>query len=213
MAVFSVHTWRPVPGRAADLLGSMAQAKKILEANGAVVAAWQPIAGGEAGTINFVALYPDQIAYATTMQAITASAEWQAFWAGALADPTGTNVENFLMSDLDQTEGLPTKDSRVLVAVSFKTRPGRLADHLAHQAAAREHLQRLGAQVRSVQTIGRNPGTFTTLVGLEDFAHYGEFSAKFAVDEKWAAFWLELSGDPSAEEVESVLSARLDLPA
>jgi hypothetical protein len=130
-----------------------------------------------------------------------------------MADPTGTNVENFLMSDLDPAEGLPTKDSRVLIAVSFKTRPGRLADHLAHQAEAREHLQRLGAQVRSVQTIGRGPGTITTLVGLEDFAHYGEFSSKFAVDEKWAGFWLELSADPSAEEVESVLSARLDLPA
>lgn len=213
MAVFSVHTWRPLPGRAADLVTSMAEAKRILEANGALVALWQPIAGGEAGTINFVALYADSVAYGTTMQAITTSAEWQTFWAGAMADPSGTNIENYVMSDLDPTEGLPTKDSKVLIAVSFKTRPGRLADHLAHQAAARGHLQRLGAQVRSVQTIGRNPGTFTTLVGLEDFAHYGEFSSKFAIDEQWASFWLEISADPSGEEVESVLAARLELPA
>ena len=38
-------TWRPVPGRSLELLGKMAEAKQIIEANGAAVTAWQPLAG------------------------------------------------------------------------------------------------------------------------------------------------------------------------
>lgn len=213
MAVFSVHTWRPLAGRAGDLIVSMTRAKTILEANGGIVTLWQPIAGGEAGTINFVVAYEDQVAYGKTMQAVGMSTEWQAFWADAMADPSGTNVENYLMNDLDMTEGLPGEYSRVLVAVAFKTRPGRLVDHLASQAAARGHLERLGGRVRTVQTIGRGEGTFTTLIGFEDFLHYGDFGAKFAVDEQWANFWVGLSSDPPAEQVESAVSALMELPA
>lgn len=213
MAVFSVHTWRPAPGRAMDLVGSMAQAKTILEANGAIVSLWQPLAGGEAGSIDFVASYSDAAAYSATMQAVAASADWLTYWTAAMADPSGSNLENFLMSDLDPTEGLPANPSRVLAAASFKTRPGRLADHIASQDTARGHLERLGGQVRSVRTVGRSPGAFTTLMGFEDFAHYGEFASKLAVDEQWATFWLEMSSDPPAEEVESRLSTQLELPA
>ena len=196
-----------------DLVASMAQAKTILEANGAVVSLWQPLAGGEAGSIDFVAGYSDAVAYGATMQAVSTSADWQTYWTAAMADPSGTNLENFVMSDLDPTEGLPAAPSKVLAMASFQTRPGRLADHIASQDKARGHLERLGGQVRTVQTIGRNPGSFTTLVGFEDFAHYGEFSGKFAIDEQWASFWLDLAADPPAEQVESRLSAQLEIPA
>jgi hypothetical protein len=130
-----------------------------------------------------------------------------------MADPSGTNLENFVMSDLDPNEGLPPTPSKVLAVASFKTRPGRLTDHIASQDKARGHLERLGGQVRTVQTVGRNPGAFTTLVGFEDFAHYGEFASKFAIDEQWATFWLDLASDPPAEEVESRLSMQLEIPA
>lgn len=213
MAVFSVHSWRPLTGRAADLVASMGEAKAIFEANGAVVSLWQPIAGGDAGTIAFVVAHADQLAYGRTMQAVTTSDAFQAFWAQAMADPSGINVENYVMNDLDPSEGLPEVFSRVLLMVTFRTRPGRLADHLASQAAARTHLERLGAQVRTVQTIGRSPGTFTTLMGFEDFVAYGEFGAKFAIDEQWASFWLGVSADPSADQVESAVSTLLELPA
>jgi hypothetical protein len=213
MAVVSVHTWRPVPGRAMDLVASMAQAKTILEANGAVVSLWQPLAGGQAGSIDFVAAYSDVAAYGATMQSVAASGDWQTYWTAAMADPSGVNLENVLMSDLDPSEGLPVTPSKVLAVATFKTRPGRLTDHLASQDKARGHLERLGGQVRTVQTIGRNPGSFTTLIGFEDFAHYGEFASKFAIDEQWAAFWLDVASDPSAEEIESRLSTQLEIPA
>ena len=213
MAVFAVHTWRPVSGRAADLVASMTRAGAILEANGAVTSIWQPIAGGDAGTLAFVDAYDDQVAYGRTMDAIRTSADFQAFWAEALADPSGTNIENYVMSDFDATEGLPTEISRVLVTVVFRTTPGRLADHLAAQGTARSHLERLGARVRTVQAIGRADGTIGTLLGFEDFTHYGEFGAKLAVDEQWMTFWGGLAADPPAVQVESGIASLLELPA
>lgn len=191
----------------------MSRAKEIFEANGAVVSIWQPIAGGDAGTLAFVDAYEDAVAYGRAMDAIRTSADFQTFWAEALADPSGTNIENYTMSDLDPTEGLPTEISRVLLTVVFRTAPGRLADHLAAQATARTHLERLGAKVRSVQAVGRSAGTIGTLLGFEDFSHYGEFGAKFAVDEQWAGFWLDLASNPPAEQTESGISSLLELPA
>lgn len=213
MAVFSIHTWRPLPGRAMDLVASMVRAQSILEAKGALVTLWQPIAGGDAGSISFVAAYEDSTSYGRTMQAVATGADWQEFWTDAMADPSGVNVENYMMNDLDATAPLPTVMSRVLVAVTFRTRPGRLVDHLGAQATACGHLERLGARVRSVQTVGRSAGTITTLLGFEDFLHYGEFGDKFAVDEGWTSFWLGLAADPPADQVESGVSTLLEIPA
>lgn len=212
MAVFSVHSYRPIGGRAADLVASMTRAGEILGAHGGAPSIWQPIAGGDAGALVFSVAYDDQQAYGRAMQAILADPVWQEFWMGVLADPSGANVENYLLADLDPTEGLPTEVSRVLYLTSFRTVPGRLADHLTAQGTARKHLERLGGRVRTVQAIGRAPSTIGTMIGFDGFEHYGEFGAKFAVDEQWATFWMGLSADPPAEQVETAVAALLEPP-
>ncbi|MFP5256511.1 MAG: hypothetical protein ACLGI8_11770 [Acidimicrobiia bacterium] len=213
MAVFSIHTWRPVAGRAADLLANMSRAGEIFTSMGGAPSIWQPISGAEAGTLTFSVAYPDQLAYGQTMAQLTTNAEWQAFWADALSDPSGVNVENYVLSDLDPSEGLPEEPSRVIYLNEYRTAPGRLADHLTAQAAARAHLERLGARVRSMRSIGRGASCITTLLGFDDFAAYGEFGAKFGVDEQWAGFWMELAADPPAEEVSSAVASLVELPA
>jgi hypothetical protein len=212
MAVFAIHSFRPVPGRAGDLIGSMATAKKILERNGARIFVWSPVAGGDAGTLTFVDAYGSAGDYGRTMDALGKDQEWLAFWAGVMADPSGINVENYLLNDLDPTEVVPVIQPGVRVGVTFKTRPGRLADHLAAAATARGHLERLGGRVRTVQAFGRADSTITTLIGFEDFTHYGEFGEKLAVDEGWAGFWIGMAADPPAEQVDSTIVSRLDLP-
>jgi|GEM_PF-924302 hypothetical protein len=212
MAVFSIHTWRPVARRAADLLGSMTRAGEIFTKMGGAPSIWQSMAGAEAGALTFSVGYDDQLAYGQTMAKMSTNAEWQAFWADALADPSGVNVENYVLSDLDPTEGLPQEISRVLYLNEYRTVPGRLADHLTAQATARTHLERLGARVRSMRSIGRGPSCITTLLGFDDFAAYGEFGAKFDVDEQWATFWMDLASDPPAEEVSSAVASLVEPP-
>lgn len=213
MAVFSIHTWRPVPGRAADLLGKMTRAGEILTDMGGAPSIWQAVSGAEAGTLTFSVGFEDEVAYGQTMAKMGTSADWQAFWAEALSDPSGVNVENYLLSDLDPTEGMPQDISKVLYINEYRTVRGRLADHLNAQATARTHLERLGARVRSMRSIGRGPGCITTLLGFDDFVAYGEFGAKFGVDEQWATFWMDLAADPPAEEVSSAVASLVEPPS
>lgn len=212
MAVFAIHSYRPLPGRAGDLLASIGAAKPIMERNGAVVSVWQPIAGGEAGTLSIVDAYAGLGDYGRAMDALRKDPEWQAFWAGVMADPSGVNVDNYVLADLDATQGLPTVPSTVIASFTFRTRPGRLADHLAAQATACAHIARLGGNARTVQAIGRQAGAIGTIVGYEDFTHYGEFGEKLSVDEGWAGFWATVSADPPAEQVDNGLAALLTLP-
>jgi hypothetical protein len=195
------------------MIASMVRAQEILDAHGAVTSIWQPVSGGDAGSLAFVAAYDDSISYGRTMDALNASADFQAFWADIMINPSATNLENYTINDLDPSEGLPTVPSKVIVTVTFKTRPGRLVDHLTRQGQARQHLERLGGRVRTVQTLGTAPGTVSTMIGFDDFTHYGEFGAKLAVDEQWASWYTELAADPPAEEVDSSVASLLELPA
>jgi hypothetical protein len=190
----------------------MVTAKKIVERHGARVFVWSPVTGGDAGSLLFVNAYASQGDYGRGMDSIGNDPEWQAFWAGVMADPSGVNLENYILSDLDPTDGIPTVQPGVRVSVTFKTRPGRLAEHMAAAATAKAHIVRLGGMARTVQSFGRADSTITTLIGFEDFTHYGEFGEKLDVDEQWASFWIGMSADPPGEQVESAVVARFDLP-
>ena len=211
MAVFAVHVYRPVPGRGLEMLGQMATAKAIFEANGAVVTAWQTLLGGEAGTIAFVDAYDGPGSYGRAMDAVAKSPEWQALLAEIMTNPSGVNVENYSLSDLDASVGLPTVPSGVLHQVLHRPSPGRIADFLGAQATAIGHLNRLGGQARGVRIIGRQSGGIATLLGFADMTHYGEFGEKIAVDEQWAMFQGSLAADPPGEELESGVAVLVDL--
>jgi hypothetical protein len=212
MAVFAVHVYRPNPGRAFDMLGQMARAKAIFESNGAIVTTWQPLVGGDAGTIAFVDAYDGPGSYGRTMDAISKSADWQALFAEITTNPTGVNLENYSLVDIDTTLGLPTVASRVLHQVLHRPTPGRMIDFLAAQATGIGHLNRLGGQARGMRVIGRQSAGIATLIGFEDMLHYGEFGEKIDVDEQWAMFQAGLAADPPGEELESGVAVAVDLP-
>lgn len=214
MALFSVHSFRPLPGRGVDLLTSMVEAKRILDANGAICSVWQPIAGGEAGTLSFVHAYSGLREYGRAQDRLRTNGEWQAFLIDkVMTNPSATNVENFQLADVDASEGLPTEPSTVLFSTVFRTNPGCLLQHLTAQATARAHLTRLGGRVRTVSTTGRDAGCYTTLIGFEDYEHYAEFGEKLAVDEMFQSFWIEVNQNPPAHQTETQVAALVELPA
>lgn len=212
MAVFSIHVYRPTLGRGLDLLGQMGRAKTILEGLGAGVTVWSPVTGGDAGTFAFVHAYDGPSTYGRTMDALDADDGWKAFVGEIVAAPAGSNVENYVLSDLDVTQGLPSTPATVLFQIAHRSRPGRADAHMAAQQVAVGHLRRLGTEPRTMRSIGRNPGAISTLIGFEDFTHYGEFSEKLEVDEQWAGFMADLAKDSPVEEVESGVARLVALP-
>ncbi len=212
MAVFSIHVFRPTLGRGLDLLGQMGRAKTILDGLGARCSVWSPVTGGDAGTFSFVQAFDGPSSYGRTMDALEGSDEWQALVVEIITAPTGSNLENYVLSDLDATQGLPTTPATVLFQIAHRTLPGRANDHMAAQQAAVGHLRRMGTEPRTMRSVGRNAGAISTLIGFEDFTHYGEFSEKIEVDEQWAGFMADLERNTPVEEVESGVARLVALP-
>jgi hypothetical protein len=87
---------------------------------------------------------------------------------------------------------------------SFRTEPGRLAEHTANSAEALEHLQRLGLQAMTMSPVaGTDVGTIATVVNYEDNAHHATSMVKVQGDSEWQKFWLRASSGGSATMVES----------
>lgn len=102
MAVVQMSVWRPNPGRALEFAAQVQQAKEIHERLGAHVGLWQPIAGGQAGTVTYVLTFEDLAHYGTFGVKMASDEAWQSFWLDAQADPTATPVETILAGELPE---------------------------------------------------------------------------------------------------------------
>jgi hypothetical protein len=94
---------------------------------------------------------------------------------------------------------------------SFRTEPGRLADHLGAAAEALGHLRRLGLQAVNLQSIaGGDVGTIATSINYANNAAYAAGFQRVMGDEQWQEFWGRATASGSAVQVESSLFTDLD---
>ncbi len=100
MAVVSVDTWRPLPGRLPEVLSNLSELTKIQERLGARVRVLQAGAGPRPGTIAVVSEFDDMLKYGEFVVKGTADQESQAFLAKVYADAPAEIVESGLASDL-----------------------------------------------------------------------------------------------------------------
>ena len=93
----------------------------------------------------------------------------------------------------------------------FKTEPGRLSDHLAANAEALGHLQRLGQQVATLQVIaGTDVDTIVTVLNYADNAAYASAVQAIQADPGWQEFWIRVGDSGAAQRVESSLFVDID---
>ena len=100
MAFINVVIWRAKPGRAAEFLGQVAEAKKMHERLGAQVRVLQAGAGPNPFTVTYVTEHADGKAYGEFLDKLAADADYQSFWAKALTDPTAEPLQSSLLSDV-----------------------------------------------------------------------------------------------------------------
>lgn len=94
---------------------------------------------------------------------------------------------------------------------SFRTEPGRLADHTAAVVEAYGHLTRLGLQAAILQPVaGSDVGVISTIVNYENNAAFAAAVQAVGADEAWGEFWLRVSGEASAMPVESSIFQDVD---
>ncbi len=100
MAVVSVITFRPLPGRLPEFLGSLPEAKKIHERLGARIRVLQAGPGPRPRTITYVQEFDDMVKYGEFAEKLTVDQEWQAYFAKFWSDPSVELVEQGLASDV-----------------------------------------------------------------------------------------------------------------
>ena len=99
MAVVSVFSWRPLPGRLPEFLGTLSEGKKIHERLGARVRALQAGAGPRPGTITYILEFDDMVKYGEFAVKLETDQEWQALGA-KIGEAPAELVEQGLASDV-----------------------------------------------------------------------------------------------------------------
>lgn len=86
--------WRAKDGRLVEFLGKVAESQPIIERLGGVSRAMQCLVGRYPMTIMVATWFADLDAYGAYADRTNTDAEWQAFWGGALADPTADLIRS-----------------------------------------------------------------------------------------------------------------------
>ena len=96
-----VTTWRVNPGRGADFLTGVAEAKKLhLKMGADQVWVTQHVSGGNPGTISYMMVFESAEKWGKFADAASTNTEWLAFWAKAQQNPSAVIVDQSMYSDL-----------------------------------------------------------------------------------------------------------------
>jgi hypothetical protein len=94
LGVVLATQWQALPGRLADFMGKVMESFAHIERMGGRPRAMQSVIGAHPMTTLVSTAFDDLDAYAAYSDAINADAEWQAFWSGALSDPTAEMIRS-----------------------------------------------------------------------------------------------------------------------
>ncbi|MDA2999974.1 MAG: hypothetical protein O2859_08275 [Actinomycetota bacterium] len=96
-----VTTWRVNPGRGADFLANVAEAKKLhLKMGADQVWVTQHVSGGHPGTISYMMVFESAEKWGKFADATRTNTEWLALWAKAQQNPSAVIVDQSMYSDL-----------------------------------------------------------------------------------------------------------------
>ena len=96
-----VTTWRVNPGRGADFLTGVAEAKKLhLKMGADQVWVTQHMSGGNPGTISYMMVFESAEKWGKFADAASTNTEWLAFWTKAQENPSAVIVDQSMYSDL-----------------------------------------------------------------------------------------------------------------
>lgn len=94
LGVLLATQWRARPGRMADLVGAITTSAAHIERMGGAPRAMQSVIGAHPMTMITTIGFADLDAYGAYADTLTSDDQWQAFWAGAMADPSAELIRS-----------------------------------------------------------------------------------------------------------------------
>ena len=207
MAVVATYGYRTAAGKLAEHLAGAAEGLGHLRRLGLQAINLQAIAGTDVGVITTSVNHASNADYAAGVQKVLADEQWQEFWLRVNSDTAAVEVESSLFVDIDTTfQPSPDRVLGVLLGTQWRAKPGRLMEFMAHVMTAIPHIERMGGQVRVLQSlIGLHPLTVLVTTAFSDLDAYGVYADKTATDEQWQSYWMGVMADPTADLIRTGL--------
>ena len=214
MATRQVVQWEPSPGRGADVVANMAEAKKIHERLGWRVRAWQTIAAGAVGPrISYVLESDNLAAFFGTLDKASRDADWAAFIQRVLQSPTPSakQVSNSVATEIAGLESGPltaAPGTMIASAFQFQVKPGRMPDAIKNWAEGKQLAEAMGAtvSVSVANYAGPAAGVVSVVFLFKTVADMASYQTKAVGNAKWQAL---LQRGQESDSPATVLSSAL----
>ena len=102
LGALSTYIWRPRPGKALAFVEHVATAVGHCSRVGARTRVMQSVIGGEPASILFSLGFEDLAHFGEFNDKLAVDEQWQAFWAGVMADPSGELLRSGLYVPIGQ---------------------------------------------------------------------------------------------------------------
>ncbi|MEJ2088226.1 MAG: hypothetical protein P8Y69_07095 [Gammaproteobacteria bacterium] len=202
-AALTVTIWKPIPGRAADMMEDAAAAKAIHEKLGASVTLGVENTGRLHYAIGGFENWQAWAAWLTKLQASTEWAEWQARTG---ANPAALQEENFILNVIPGTADPVGGDNPGSVyQVFIWDPPGTQVDRLVEAA-----MEAKAIHEKSGITVGINIDQMQRMhyvMNYRDWAHWAK--VQDTPNEEFQAFMQRQAADPAGELVEVYTANRV----
>jgi len=182
MSVTNLISWLSKPGRRAEAMANVGNAKRILEGLGARVRVYQPlVAGPNAANLSFVSEFDTMSAYAKWLAAVQADAEWQALQQTSInsAEPAATMVASTLSVTIPglDVSGAAAKGTgpRVVTATLVQPLPGKQPNTVADLKELAPLITGAGSRfsARLITVGGPATGQIAIVTEADDLAAWG----------------------------------------
>lgn len=196
MAVRQVVQWEPNPGRGNDMVGYMAEAKKIHEGLGWRVRAWQTIAAGISGPrVSYVLESDNMAAFLGSLEKGRTSEAWTGFVQRVLNSPTpsATQISSAITTEVPGLESGPltaAPGSMMASVFQWQIRPGKLQEFLdLSRTEAKPLANAMGAalSVSTTNYAGAGTGIVSGVFLFDSIGEMTKFQEKAAVNTAWQA--------------------------
>lgn len=200
--ILEIYTWKPYPGKGADLMASMQEAAEIHSSLGIGVTI-SALGIGTTNDVDYVMSYEDIISWGEQRDAMTANQEWNSFFQRAQEDPSGELVQSFTMTNHDASNLVNpfTQVGSVVGFFRWEPTPGLAGSEALRQgfATAKVIHEDLGARVETYQVNNGEQGVsdMMYLMIFDNYTRMAEFNAALATSSEWIEFQLSIDSQPN----------------
>jgi hypothetical protein len=189
--IAEVYSWKANPGKAPEMLQSMAQAKAIHEKFGIKVHAYATTMGTD-GFVDYVMRYDSIEDWGAARDAMNTSAEWTEYWNAAQENAAGTQISSITGINMDASVKADSfAGEQVYNVFVWEASPGRQQELMERFVEAAKLHESLGARVEIYVGGVGSPNQLHYVMNFGSWSEMAASQAKMMKSRAWAKLMAE----------------------